>query len=284
MVTKSKVELGRYTTVRIGGIADNFYIPESREELVALLHRIGMEDTHILGAGSNLLVNDQKNFPNVIYMRKMDESVRYLGDGKFYVGASVMIPDLIRIVNRQGYGGIEYMYAIPATLGGAVVMNAGLGRSKNQSISQQLVSVEYFFEGKVRTVPAEACKFAYRHSMFQEKNGCVVLGAVLALRKITPAEAERVKRERIEHASKTQDRSGYNFGTIFSKANGKLLLLVYLLNIWRKRGIRLSPKKKNQFINDGTGTYRDAVSQIKMVERLHRLAGQKCSVEVKIWD
>lgn len=252
--------------------------------MITLLNEIGMETTHILGAGSNLLVNDQKRFLHVVYMGKMDKSVQHLGDGKFYVGASVMIPELINVVNQQGYGGIEYMYAIPATLGGAVVMNAGLGKNKNQSISQQLVSVDYLYRGKVYTVSADGCEFAYRYSMFQKNTEYVVLGAVLQLEKTTLEEAEGIKKARIEYTSKTQDKSGYNFGTIFSGVNGKLLFAACLLHQWRRKGIRFSPKKRNQFINDGTGTYKSAMQQIKTVQALHRLAGKSCLVEVKIWD
>ena len=43
--------LGKYTTIRIGGVAENFIIPESKEELIEAIKKY--PGSRILSAGSN---------------------------------------------------------------------------------------------------------------------------------------------------------------------------------------------------------------------------------------
>jgi UDP-N-acetylmuramate dehydrogenase len=59
-------QLAKYTTVKVGGIARNFYIPDTREELVDTLNSLAGETYYLLGGGSNLLINDKKIFTHVI--------------------------------------------------------------------------------------------------------------------------------------------------------------------------------------------------------------------------
>ena len=53
--------MSRHTTFRIGGPADYFVLPHSREELAAVIDFCRKEQVpwHIIGNGSNLLVGDK---------------------------------------------------------------------------------------------------------------------------------------------------------------------------------------------------------------------------------
>ena len=57
-------DLKKYTTVRIGGVADKLYIPETTTELVELVRDYSPE--YFIGGGSNLLIND-RHFDIVVY-------------------------------------------------------------------------------------------------------------------------------------------------------------------------------------------------------------------------
>ena len=67
MVVINNEKLEKYTTFKIGGIAEKFYIPQGVDELQQLLKCIEGEERYILSGGSNLLINDKKIFKNVIF-------------------------------------------------------------------------------------------------------------------------------------------------------------------------------------------------------------------------
>ena len=65
-------------------------------------------------------------------MNKVNNDIISLGNGKYYIGASVRLQRIINTINKDGYGGIEYLMSVPAMLGGAIYMNAGQGSDKKK--------------------------------------------------------------------------------------------------------------------------------------------------------
>ena len=81
MVVLENEALAKYTTMKIGGIAKQFYIPESEDELLKLVKEIGQEHILILSGGSNLLINDKKSFEHVVYTKELDNRIIDKGNG-----------------------------------------------------------------------------------------------------------------------------------------------------------------------------------------------------------
>lgn len=104
---QSNIDLSKMTTMRIGGVANVLYSPESVDELKDSLRQIGDEEYFIISGGSNLLINDKKTFSHVISIRDLDNRIDNLGNGMFYIGASARIQKVIKEVNNQGFGGLE---------------------------------------------------------------------------------------------------------------------------------------------------------------------------------
>lgn len=213
MIIKSNEKLAKYTTIKIGGIAKKMFIPESKEELIDIVEKI--KNIKILGAGSNLLINDKKDYENVVYLKSFATEINY-ADGMFYVGASVSNQALINEINKRGFGGIEYLYSVPGFVGGAIVMNAGRGKNYNQSISDYIVKVDVLVDGVVKTFLKDECEFTYRHSIFKKSN-YIVLGAYFIFNDMKQEVSKELKRERLELCRKVQDASKPNFGTFFCK-------------------------------------------------------------------
>ena len=283
MIQKN-VDLGKMTTMRIGGIADVLFTPESVDELEDALTQIGDNKYYIISGGSNLLINDEKRFLHVISMREIDKRIDNLGNGQFYIGASARIQKVIKEVNSQGYGGLEQLYSIPALLGGMVYMNAGVGRKKNEAIGDFIVSVDVLENHKVRTLTADECQFGYRKSIFQNNPRMVIIGATLQLYEIEIEEANKRIKERMSYVQNTQDHSGANFGTLCSKSDTRLIALSRLLHKGDMEGVHFSKKKPNCLINSGKGTYAQAIKLIHSVQRIHKFFHKPCELEVRIWE
>ncbi|WP_280770613.1 UDP-N-acetylmuramate dehydrogenase [Salipaludibacillus daqingensis] len=280
----SNESLKNYTTVKIGGYAEKLYFPESIEELSDLINQLSEEDYYIISGGSNILINDKKTYKNVVSLIKMDNSVMELGDGKFYVGASVKLQKLINIINKKGFGGIEYLFSVPALVGGSVAMNAGRGKVHGLSISDYIEEVRVLDKGVIKVLSKEECNFKYRDSIFKKNNNkLIVLGVTFTFDKGYPEELKKIRQERINISQSNQDASGYNFGSVFRKHNRVIMQVIRITHPGYKTGMSFSKKSSNWLINQGEGTYSQAISLITRVEKLHKVIGQKIIREVIIW-
>ncbi|WP_308636705.1 FAD-binding protein [Paenibacillus silvisoli] len=273
--------LKTYTTVRIGGIAERLYIPESSEELISLLETL--PDYYILSGGSNVLINDQKSFKNVILLKKFDLTIENIGNGEYYVGASVRLQNLINTIHKDGYGGIEYLYSVPGLVGGAITMNAGRGRPYGLNISDYVTHVHVYENGTTKIIPKHECQFIYRSSIFKNNN-IIILGARFTFDNIESKKLLEAKQERIQMTKNAQDYSGFNFGSVFMDNDWRIMWLVRRLHPGYKGGICYSKKTANWMLNNGDGTFKQARKLINNVEKLHRLIGKKAVPEVIIWD
>ena len=72
MIILNNEPLSKRTTFHIGGTAEKLYIPESEEELIQVSKDIYDRDhrVYVISGGSNLLINDDRAFPEVVCMAK----------------------------------------------------------------------------------------------------------------------------------------------------------------------------------------------------------------------
>ena len=273
------IELKNYTTFKMGGVCRSLYIPSTQAELVELLAT--RSHPLLIGGGSNLLINDGRVFDEVISLREFDTTIEHLGNGEFAVGASVRLQKLIKFINGLGFGGIEYLYSVPALTGGAVYMNAGRGRSEGKCISDYLIDVKVLHNGNVKTMTRDECEFSYRHSVFQS-GGYIILSARFKFEPGEIQDFEAAVRDRLDHCKIHQDASKPNFGTVFCQSDNRVMRLVYKLDVRKKKGVYFSHKTRNWLINEG-GTFSQAIFRLNLVKALHKLIAKPCRTEVVIW-
>ncbi|MCC5828092.1 MAG: UDP-N-acetylmuramate dehydrogenase [Phycisphaeraceae bacterium] len=121
------VPLGPLTWYGVGGAAEVLARPSSLQQLSQLCARAKAENIpiHVLGEGANLLVADDGVSGIVI---KLDSpaflAVRYEGN-RVFAGAGADLRKLVVETARRGLAGLDCLAGIPATVGGAIRMNAG---------------------------------------------------------------------------------------------------------------------------------------------------------------
>ena len=278
-------KLDKYTTVRIGGIAEKFYIPENVHELIDVIGSTPPDELRIIGGGSNLLINDQKTFARVIHLKEVDNTIEHRGNGTFYVGASVTLQKLIKHINESGYGGIEYLYSVPALVGGAIAMNAGRGRKDNLAISDYLEEIHVLDVNnhEVKCLSKEECEFSFRNSVFKKTKN-IVIGAVFAFEKTSSEKGTARREERMDFVKRTQDSSGFNFGCVFNGCNRYIMHFVRLTHPGYRNGMKFSKKTSNWLIHKGEGTFEQAIQLMNRIVKYHQLIGIKIKTEVVIWE
>jgi UDP-N-acetylmuramate dehydrogenase len=165
------VSLRDYTTWRVGGPADWFAEPGTRDELIALASWAVAEGLpfRCIGAGSNLLIADTGLTGVTLCNRRLQGSVVDPTEGWVEAEAGEPIPSLARRVAKAGLSGLEWSVGIPGTVGGAVVMNAG---AQGGCTAEWLHSARVIDPARPLnpfTLLASDLDFAYRHSRLQEE-------------------------------------------------------------------------------------------------------------------
>jgi UDP-N-acetylmuramate dehydrogenase len=215
---RTQFRLAPLTTFRIGGPAALFLEPESEADLVAsgeAVREAGVPFV-ILGKGSNVLVADG-GFPGLVL--RLGRGYRWAsreGD-RLRAGGAMPLPALAGVALSHALSGLEFGVAIPATVGGAVRMNAG---AHGRDLSEVLERVEVFAlrEGLARGVPAADAGFAYRRSGFGDD--AVVVAATVRLEAGDPDTIRAAMDEAREYRRRTQPLAESNCGSVFKNPPG----------------------------------------------------------------
>jgi UDP-N-acetylmuramate dehydrogenase len=188
MIIQENIPMSEHTSFKVGGPARYFVKAESVsdiKEAIAFANERTLPN-YILGKGTNLLVSDSGYNGVIIQLGKFFSEITNLGNGKICAKGATPLARLARYTINEGLAGIHKLAGIPGSLGGAIYMNAG---AYGQDVSQTCIEVESIdAAGNVHTRRAADCKFAYRHSIFQElatsENAETILSATFQL---TPA-------------------------------------------------------------------------------------------------
>lgn len=183
------------TWYAIGGRADLLVRPRSIDALATLLKRCTRSGTpfHVLGSGANLLVVDEGVDGVVV---KLDHAVftevRYNTHGDVHAMKAMAGADMARTLmdaTKRGLEGLSQMAGIPASIGGAIRMNAG---GAYGSIGDSVESVTCLTRsGEKVSYPASEVKFGYRGTNIPDP---LILSATFNLTPTDPlALRERVK-------------------------------------------------------------------------------------------
>ena len=208
----------KHTTFRIGGPADYFVTPESREEIQAIVELCKKEEIpySVIGNGSNLLVGDKGYRGVILQIFKKMNQIR-VEKNKIYAGAGALLSKVAATALSESLTGFEFAAGIPGTLGGAVRMNAG---AYGGEMKQVLESVEVMTaDGEFLTIPVEEMGLAYRTSVVEQKN-YIVLEAVISLEKGNPEKIKEVMDDLKEKRVTKQPLEYASAGSTFKRPEG----------------------------------------------------------------
>ncbi len=273
-----------HTTFRIGGPADIFIWPASREELRAAVGYAfvrGIPLT-VIGAGSNLLVGEGGIRGIVVKVgRGLDRVTR---DGaEIRAEAGARLAKVAAIAQINGLGGFEFTAGIPGTVGGAVVMNAGANGSSIGDIVKGVLVLNH--AGQFKEIPQAGLGFGYRKSILQEKP-LIVIEASFSCRLRSPQEIRKEMKEYIEKRKRTQPLSLPSAGSIFKNPPGDSAgRLIEAAGLKGKRvgGAIISEVHANFIVNLGSATARDVRTLIEMARSaVWERFGVELALEVKI--
>tara|TARA_B100000073_G_scaffold154417_1_gene127537 strand:- start:453 stop:1361 length:909 start_codon:yes stop_codon:yes gene_type:complete len=160
---KFDYNLKKLNWFNIGGDAKVFFKPDNLDDLVTFLKIFGKsEKIFVLGAGSNILITDNKFDGFVVKLGKNFSNISLLQNNIIVAGSAVSDKNLSNFAMENNIGGFEFLSCIPGTIGGGLRINSGCFGKEFKDI---LLSVQVIDRnGVIKTIPSSKIKFGYRHS------------------------------------------------------------------------------------------------------------------------
>lgn len=282
---RADVPLREHTWYRLGGPARWFLTPLDEDQLleIPLLCRDAGLPWRVLGSGANVLVRDAGFDGAVISLRQGKFTSFDEHGGLIHAGGGSDLTKLVKFASDAGLGGLECLAGIPATVGGAVRMNAG---GKYGSISQFIVDVTLMDEsGAIESRLPHELGFAYRSSYLAGK---IVIAATLRTEPDDPQRTRaRFKSIWNEKHATQPPLSERTAGCIFKNPPGHSagrLLDQAGLKGRRVGGAEISPRHANFIVAHREATAADILALIDLAtERVWSQFGIRLETEVDVW-
>lgn len=258
-----------HSSFRIGGPVRALAVPED----VMSLSRICavLKENHlapmILGNGTNILFPDE-GLKDLFIISTEKLTKIFLLDGEtIYAEAGVPLAKLAGFAHQNGLSGLEFASGIPGTLGGGVIMNAGAYGGEMKDAVESVVCY-YVQDQRLYELDREQCRFEYRNSLFRRMGGCIVLSAVLKLKKGDSAEIAAKMRELNERRRDKQPLDLPSAGSAFKRPEGgyaAALIDECGLRGYTVGGAQISEKHAGFAVNIGGATSHDVYDLLKHV-------------------
>ncbi len=274
--------MSRHTSLKVGGPADLYAIPEDAEDLQQLLKQLCERQIPwmAIGRGYNLLVRDGGIRGAVISLESLNR-ISDLGEQRIMAEAGAENLAVVRFAQQRGLGGIGFISGIPGTIGGAIRMNAG---AYGQGILEHTVCMTLLREGLVRNYCIDELDYGYRRLDLQ--TGDMVLSATFQLVERTQEDTETEISNDLE-LRRTKHNVGHpSAGSFFKNPTGQAawkLIEAAEMRGCRVGGAQVSEVHGNFLVNVGEATAADFLMlACKVKEAVYQSCGVSLEEEVRI--
>ena len=259
--------LAPHTTFRVGGPAELYARPCSEADLRALIlfalrHQVSW---FVLGGGSNLLVSDLGIRGLVIDTSELRH--RSIAGTTLTVGAGLPVSDASAFAAEHGLGGLDFIYSMPGSVGGAVWMNARCYDGEIYDVLRLVRLVDP--DGTVVEYTPRPEDFGYKRSPFMDRPG-VMTSVSFTLQRARPDDlwprmrAHEADRRAKGHFSAPCAGSVFKNNRAFGRPSGAIIDSLGLRG-FQIGGARVSDLHANIIVNTGNATASDIRAVIEHV-------------------
>ena len=268
---EEKINLSKYTTIKVGGFAEYFSKPSNTDQFINLIKWSHLNDQkcQIIGAGSNLLINNIFLKGLTICTKTMRSIKIESNTGIVEAEAGVMLPTMSNILAKNGLQGGEWTVGIPGTLGGAICMNAGSG---NFSVAKNLLSVKVIDTKTLETyeIQKKDIDFQYRFSPFQQNNLIIISAKLLFEPKGNIEQLLETTKKTLKRKTETQPYDLPSFGSVFKNPTnnyaGKLIEELGLKG-FKIGDAEVSTTHGNFIVNNSSANSKDILDLITVIQQ-----------------
>lgn len=273
--------LAPHTTFRIGGPACRLITVKTSAQLSGILAAAEAADIpwFVLGKGSNVLVGD-RGFPGLVICLDGDfKKVILLSDGKtFQAGAAASLASLCAAAREQGLTGIEFAWGIPASVGGALYMNAGAYGGEMKDVVSSVSHMDS--RGEPGSFSRKDLDFSYRHSRYTGSGMVITAGYI----QLAPGNPDEIGTKMEELMARRKEKQPYDMpsaGSTFKRPKtGYAAALIDQCGLkgMRVGGAQVSEKHGGFIVNTGGASCRDV---LELMEKVQTIVLQKTGIELE---
>ena len=249
--------LAELTWFRVGGPAQVLFTPADEDDLGYFLERLPHQfPLYVVGVGSNLIVRDG-GMPGVVVRLSPRAFGETACDGDIVkAGAAALDKRVAEAAAAANLGGLEFLFGIPGTVGGALRMNAGANGRETRDVLVEATGLGR--DGKRHRFSNADMKFVYRNSGV---DASIIFTSARFRGTVDAAEAIRARMNEVQNHRETaqpiREKTG---GSTFKNPPGnsawKLIDAAGCRGL-RVGGAQVSEMHCNFLINTGNATGRD---------------------------
>ena len=235
-----ELDFSRYSAIKIGPKAE-----------VLVINEIGdYPEYQILGRANNVLISP--NHPKFAILGEEFDYIRKEGD-LLYVGCATTSGKLLTFTRNNDIADLEFLAKLPGNMGGLVKMNAGLK-------SWEVFNYVHSIKTKDGYIKKEDVEYSYRHTKLEE----IVYEVVFNI-------SYGFSKDKLKEFNKMRDNQPHvpSAGSCFINPKddyaGRLIEAIGLKG-FEKGNMSFSKQHANFLVNNGDGTYEDAVYLINLAK------------------
>ena len=270
----------RHTYFKVGGPAEAFVTPPDTAGLEQLMRwcRANRQPWMVIGGGSNLLVKDGGISGVVISLSRCLNNIQAAGGGsdvRLTAQAGVKLASLCRYCIERGLAGLNFALGIPATVGGAIVMNAGTARGSMADVLESVGCLQP--DGRWVRFDRRELDFSYRCLSWKgsgsnsEDDAPIIVDGSFSLKpgdaRMLADEAEEILKKRTAQQPLDQPSAGCFFkNPALDRSAGELIEKAGLKGR-QIGGACVSTRHANFIFNSGGATARDILALMELVQK-----------------
>lgn len=277
-IVYENVDLKKYTTLGVGGIAKYLIEVTSENSLVSLIKYLRENNLkyYILGNGSNVILDDSFFDGVIIRVNKLNKIE--VNEDVVTASCGVKLGFLNNVALQNGLVSLYFASLIPGEVGSSVMGNAGC---YNHSLMEYVQSVKVLTkDGNVTNISKSEIKYGYRYTSLKDN---IILSVTFKLEKGDPLETLKLIKENNDKRLATQPLDTKNVGSVFKNPEG--FAVGKLIDDLGLKGYHIgdayvSDKHANFIVNKGNATYLDMLNLINYI-KLKVFENYKISLEVE---
>lgn len=263
-------DLSEYVTFRFGGpccALISINSAEAAAELIKFLHSRDIKYA-VLGRGSNIIVADEGFDGVVLCLSGGDFANTEISGNTIKCDAGALLASVCVLAQNNSLTGMENLYGIPGTIGGALYMNAGAYGSEMKDI---VVSAEYIdAQGQLHIINTDKMELSYRHSIFSGTDK-IITSVTISLKNGNSEEIRAAMQDCMRKRISKQPLEFPSAGSTFKRPEGSyasMLIDQCGLKGMSVGGAEVSRKHSGFVINKGGATCKDVLDLCKKVREI----------------
>ena len=202
-----------YNTYKLDTYTKYLAIPKSIDELINLLKYVNDKNIKyfIIGNGSNIILPDEK-FDGVIISFKGLNKYE-INNNEIIAEAGCMLPKVATDAINRSLKGLEWATAIPGTIGGSILGNAGAYLHEIMEVIKEIKVLDKDFN--VKTLTKNDITYGYRTTSLKEKRDYIILSATIELEPGNIEESKSIVQDRLKRRQESQPLEYPSAGSVF---------------------------------------------------------------------